>query len=160
MDVRFGLKIGHIEMEFEGAKDVFEAKIEPIVRELVEFGMVNLSVEFPGNQLDVNGDKPKTPAQAMTVKSVAAKLGVKDGSSLVSASVASLVVLRMKQTVTRQEIHDEMKQAIGYYKTTYGSNLSSYLDTLVKQEVLIEVSKDVYAMKESERQVMEQKLAG
>ncbi len=75
------------------------------------------------------------------------------------AAIASLAIIKNKETLTRQEINDEMKQAVGYYKNTYTGNLSSSLDTLAKEETIFEISKDTYAVKDTARATMEQKLA-
>lgn len=159
MNVRIGLKIGKIEMEFEGSNEVFEAKIEPIMKSLIEFGKDNLIVEPLHAPNGSDAVKPSKTTLTMTVKSIASKFGVDSGGALLYASIASLAVFKGKETMTRQEINDEMKLAVGYYKPTYTGNLSSYLETLVKQNKIIEVSKDTYAVKDSERQAMEQKLA-
>ncbi len=53
-----------------------------------------------------------------------------------------------------------MKLAVGYYKPTYSSgNLTGYLDALCKKGTIIETAKGTYAVKESVKIEMEQKLA-
>lgn len=158
MDLKFGLKIGHIEMQFEGSAEIFEAKFEPVLKELVEFGKGNFDLQEVSKTNGVSAPS-KNPVPSMTVKSVAAKLGANSGSDLLYAAIATLSVLKQKEKITRQEINDEMKAAVGYYKPSYSSNLSNYIETLLKQGTLIEVSKDVFAVKESARSEMELKLA-
>jgi hypothetical protein len=159
MDLRIALKIGKIEMEFEGSNEMFETKIDPIIKDLLTFGKESVDAAT----LEVAHEPPMVKSggvpQAMTIKSIAGKLNVDSGGELLYASVASLSVIRKKETITRKEINDEMKLAIGYYKVSYTNNLTSYLDTMIKQGSLIEVSKDNYAVKTSERQAMEKKLA-
>lgn len=158
MDLKFGLKIGHIEMQFEGSAETFEAKIEPVLKELVEFGKGNFD---PQEARKTNGAlaPSKAPIPLMTIKSVAAKLTADGGSDLVFAAIATLSISKQKDKFTRQEINEEMKGAVGYYKPSYTSNLSNYIETLIKQGTLIEISKDVFAVKESARSEMELKLA-
>jgi hypothetical protein len=95
----------------------------------------------------------------MTVKAIAAKLGGDSGGELLYAAVASLALIKKKETFTRQEILDEMRLAVGYYKPTYSANLTGYLDAASKKGVIIETAKDVYALKDSARVEMELKLA-
>jgi hypothetical protein len=158
MELKLGLKVGQIELQFEGAIQTFEAKFESIFTQLVELG----KEKFRSGEL--NSESPKTPPSdrsvpPMTVKAVAAKFGGGSGSELLNTAIASLAVIKGKETFSRQEINEEMKLATGYYKTSYSSNLSNYLETIAKQGTIIEVSKDVYALKESVRAEMELKLA-
>jgi hypothetical protein len=81
------------------------------------------------------------------------------GSELLHAAVASLAIVKKKETFARKEINEEIKQATGYYKATYTNNLTGYLDGLTKQGVIIEVSRDTYAVTEQARKEMEQRLA-
>jgi hypothetical protein len=55
----------------------------------------------------------------------------------------------------RKNILAEMQTASNYYKQTYCSNLSSSLSSLVKDNKLIERSKDNYALAASAKQSME-----
>ena len=52
-----------------------------------------------------------------------------------------------------------MKTAAAFYKVTYGSNLSSYIDTLIKNRSLLELGKDSFALSVGTRQSLEQRLA-
>jgi hypothetical protein len=164
-EVRIELKIGNIELEFEGSNQTFESRIEPILKDLIAFGKESFSISaFDENDGDHAAKSktvilPKTVIPQMTVKSVANKLGADSGGTLLYAAVASLAVVQKKETFSRQEMNDEMKLATGYYKTSYSSNLSNYIDTLSGQGTLIEVSKDTYAVQNSALAAMEQKLA-
>lgn len=159
MDVRIKLKVGKIEMEFEGSNSTFEQKIEPILTDLLAFAKSNFDAADLENAQPDGEVKPKGAIPTMTVKSVAGKLGANSGSDLLYAAIASLVVIKQKETFSRQEVNDEMKGAVGYYKTSYTSNLSNYIDTLCKQGTIIETAKDNYAVQDSARVAMEQKLA-
>ncbi len=165
MSLKVGFKIGDVQLDFEGPADTFAVSFEPILRDLIEYGKERGASP---SQSTLSGQKkdPVDPLArkssaipAMTVKSIAAKLNVDSGPSLVSAAMASLTIVGNQQTCTRQQIIDEMKEATGYFKPTYRGNLSSSLDGLVKKDVLIEVSKDTYALKETARVDLEQRLA-
>jgi hypothetical protein len=158
MEIKFSLKIGKAEIEFEGSNETFENHIEPILEKIFASGASSVSEEVNGGDL-VGGAKPKANIMPMTAKAIAAKLNAGSGGDLLYAAIASLAVIKQKETFSRQEINDEMKAAVGFYKPSYTSNLSNYIDTLSKQGIVIETSKDSFALKESERSVMEQKLA-
>src|ERR1700674_515394 len=159
MDLGLSVRIGNIQVEFEGSNEIFLKNIEPVAKDLIAFGKQKFSMTSP------NADSSSVPVKStgqvpsMTVKSIAAKLGGNSGSELLYAAIASLSAVKKKETFTRQEANDEMKLAVGYYKPSYTSNLSNYLDTLAKQGTIIETSKDIFAVKDSERTTMEQRLA-
>ena len=52
-----------------------------------------------------------------------------------------------------------MKLAVGHYKPSYSANLSNYLDSLSKKDVIIETAKDTYAVKSAALAELEQRLA-
>jgi hypothetical protein len=157
MNMKVGLKIGSIELDFEGPSETFETKFESVFNDLLEFGKANFGVA----PMDKSSVAPKgsAVAPAMTVKAIAAKLGGESGGELLYAAVAGLAVIKQKETFSRQEILDEMRLAIGYYKPTYSGNLTAYLEAASKKGLIIETAKDVYAVKDATRTEMEQRLA-
>lgn len=161
-DVKFSLVLGANALEFEGASHIFDQKVSPIIERLLdraEHEPVLLATKSSSNP-DAVSSKPSGGAvPLMTTKSVATKLNANGGTALLYAVIASLSIVKAKDTFNRQDITSEMKSATGFYKPSYSSNLSNYLDTLLKQGVIIEVAKDTFALKESERPTMEQKLA-
>jgi hypothetical protein len=159
MDLKIGLKIGSIELDFEGSVEMFETKFEAVFNDLLEFGKAKFDatpIEQPS--IKRSQDLP-TAVSAMTVKAIATKVGADSGGGLLYAAAASLAVIKKKETFSRQEILDEMKLAIGYYKQTYSGNLTGYLEALSKKGIIIETSKDVYVVKEAALTEMERKLA-
>jgi hypothetical protein len=156
MDVKFALRLGANVVEFEGASDLFDQKISPIIERLLD-GTYHTS--SPPANPEVASAKVNANVPPMTTKSIATKLGASGGTTLLYAAVASLAIVKGKDTFNRQDLIAEMKSAVGFYRPTYLSNLSSYIETLLKQGVIIEVAKDTFALKESERVSMEQKLA-
>lgn len=157
MNMKVGLKIGGIELDFEGPSETFETKFESVFNDLLEFGKARFDDASTAKPAAAN--KNPGAVQQMTAKAIAAKLGGDSGGELLYAAVASLAVIKKKETFTRQEILDEMKLAVGYYKPTYSGNLTSYLEAASKKGVIIETAKDVYALKDGARVEMEQKLA-
>ena len=160
LELNFELKVGNVEIRFGGSEKMFDSKIEPIVKDLIQFGKTS-TAEIRVNEVErsVASAGGKSSLPTMTVKSVAAKFGAASGSELLYAAVASLATLKKKETFTRQELNDEMKQATGFYKTSYSSNLSNYIDTLCKEGTIIETSKDTYAAQAAALANMEQRLA-
>ena len=97
--------------------------------------------------------------QAMSTNTIASVLGAKSGPELVLAAVAHLQLVKGQDRAQRSDILSEMKSATTYYKSTYSSNLSSYLDSLLKAKRLNLIGEKVYALPSSERTKLESALA-
>lgn len=162
MDVRFCLKLGPTSIEFEGSNEVFADRISPLIDRLLDGAAEAASPglqELRGADTEARTTSGTIIIPQMTAKTVAMKLGADSGSSLLYAAVASLAVVKSRDTFSRSDLNNEMRAAIGFYKPSYSSNLSNYIDTLLKQGVIIEVSKDTFALREAERAAMKQKLS-
>jgi len=163
MTMKLEIKVGVVELSFEGAVETFENKVEAVLLDLLElarskWGAVAHSSDL--SLIDPLPAKPAGPLSSMTAKSIATKLGVDSCSELAVAAFVSLVVFGRKDTVTRQQLTDEMKSATGFYKASYrGGNLTRSLDGLIKKDTIVEVATDTYSLKESARVELEGKLA-
>jgi hypothetical protein len=154
MPAKVSLTKGPLSISFEGEEPFFIEHIRPLFLTVLEGGRADEAI--------AEGDRGQAGTRRqttrMTTKSVASKLGADSGTSLAYAAAAALSIMQGKEQFSRQNLHDEMKTATGFYKQTYGSNLSNYIDTLTKQGTLIEVSKDTFTVKSSEADVMRSKL--
>ncbi len=156
MTIKLSTTIGDVSFDFEGTKDEYKDLVQPLVERALE-----RNSSAPRNQpvaVSTAGVHP-APRQGVTVRTISARLRANGGSELLLAAAASLALVKGATQFTRQELHDEMKEAAGFYKTSYGSNLSNYIDTLMKKGSLLEMGKETYALSDSARQELEQKLA-
>jgi hypothetical protein len=94
----------------------------------------------------------------MTITSISAKLKVESGSDLLLAACVSLT-RSGRQSFSRKDLTQEMRQASGYFKESYVSNLTKSFQTLVGSGKLLEVSKEVYALSANALQEAEVRLA-
>ncbi len=97
--MKIGLKIGNVEFNFEGSKEVFEAKFESLFKEIAETGKEKISAIPVALAHEGAPQKSASAIPTMTIKSIAAKLGVDSGSELVYAAIASLVVIKQKEVL-------------------------------------------------------------
>ena len=95
----------------------------------------------------------------VSTNTIASQINASTGSDLVMAAMAHLTLVQGKDVAARREILDEMKSARTFYKETFSSNLSSYLDNLAKAKRLNLVARDTYALPNSERQNFDRMLA-
>ncbi len=91
----------------------------------------------------------------VSTNTIASLTNASTGSDLLMAAMAHLTLIQGKDVSARREILEEMKAARTFYKETFSSNLSSYLDNLAKAKRLNLVARDTYALPNSERQNFE-----
>ena len=93
-----------------------------------------------------------------TIDKVAAKLDCKTGPDLIVATAAFLTFgAEVAPRFNRKRLLDEMKTS-SYYKKSYASNMSTYLQRLVKKQELYEVAKGVYQLPPGRRDELKTKL--
>jgi hypothetical protein len=96
---------------------------------------------------------------SMTPKAVATILNANSGTDLVQSAAAYLAIIKQSETFTRAQLLDTMKAAIGFYKPTYRNNLTAYIDTLCKNNVLIEISPSTFTLKSGPATALHQRLS-
>ena len=94
-----------------------------------------------------------------STNTIATILGAKSGPDLIIAASACFTLVQGKDRFTRKELLGEMQTAASFYKTTYNSNFSKYLETLTKADRLRLVADNTYAVSAKEKQALEAKLA-
>jgi len=150
------IKMGSIEVEYEGSEEFIKQELPDLLTAVSKLyqsapsDLPNKSTQlFAGNS---------TPGSAMSVTTIAAKLGVKSGPELLVAAAARLT-RGGAIALTRQALLDEMKLATGFYKASYRSNMSNQLLSLVKEGKLQETATDTYTLSIGTKSELETKLA-
>ncbi|KUO56903.1 MAG: hypothetical protein APF80_11235 [Alphaproteobacteria bacterium BRH_c36] len=86
-------------------------------------------------------------------------LGAKSGRDLMIAGTAFLTLVKGTDRFSRNDLHDAMKEATGFYKKSDANNFSKTLQSLVKSGVLRESHDGNYALTPSWRQDLETRFA-
>lgn len=154
------LKIGPVEVEYEGEETFFKEELPKIISEISSLikatgiEKYSESVSKKEGQLFSNGTE-NSPLG--TTSTIAAKLKVSSGSEL--ALAAALRLMQNSTSFSRDQLISEMRSATTYFKNSYISNLSKSIDTLIKGQKLMEISKNVYAVSAATLEDMRNKLA-
>ena len=160
MDSRIRLKMGDIEIEYEGSEDFVKSELLSLVSQVAslyrESGLGAASMEA-----SATGERDSTaePRISLTTGAIASKLGVKTGSDLAIAAAAHLTLVKGVSPFTRDQLRDEMKTAKSHYRKSYSGNLSRYLETLLRADVLVESAEDTYALTAHKKRDLEGTLA-
>jgi len=154
MSTKIRIKIGSVEVDFEGSEEFLKSDLMKLVTSVSELSKESGMVAPP----DEPGLLDQKEGETDTI---ASKLACKTGPDLVLAASAHLAFTDGKKSYTRKEIHEEMKTATGHYKDSFsGGNLTRYFKGLVKKGKLNELTaKDTYALNQKTIKELRQKLA-
>ncbi len=135
------LKIGHLDVEAVGPVSYIKDDLSEVISKLVRLYVEDEAVKqilsksttptpkaFAGTGLDGLAEE--------TVTSIANKLSCNSGSDLIVAASAYLTLVVGKAIFSRKELLQNMQAGGAYYKDSYRDNLSSYLQRLIKDDVL------------------------
>lgn len=167
MSSKIKIKIGQIEIEYEGSEEFLKEELPSLLGAVTELyketGAKLEPVQAPPDTVNPNAQNGAAKAAASgdygTTNSISAKLGAKTGTELALAAAARLVLGMGQEQFTRKQLLQEMQNGTQYYKSSYGSNLSRTIKTLVGEHKFIERSKDTYALKADVVASLEARLA-
>lgn len=153
---RIRIALGNIEIEYEGEQNFIEGQLTELITDMVALAS-RLPSQSAASDFDIVTSTPT--AQVYSTNTIAQMISAKTGSDLALAAIARICLVDMQSQASRSDILDEMREATTYFKDTYASNLSSYLDTLVKSKRVNLVARGSYALAAAERGRLEQALA-
>lgn len=142
MESKVHVRLGDIEVDCEGSEEFLRQEFPKILEAVTKLREISPGSGDPPPP----HDDPSATKKKFTTATAAASFGCSSGSDLVTAAAAKLTVCDGLEEFSRDDLHTEMKKATGYYKSTYTSNLSGYLNSLVKSQKLLEVSTGKYAV--------------
>ena len=159
---KIALKIGHLEVEYEGSESFLKEDIFRLMEKVIGFHAEHstaLSAALPQATTEDEDATVGQPEINMSTSTIATSLNAKSGPELAIAAAAYLTLVQNKGKFSRDEIHENMKNATSYYKRSMSNNLTSLLQRLVKNGRLNEISDGHYALSAPERKKMEKNLA-
>jgi hypothetical protein len=142
MTSKLRIKLGNLEVDYEGTDEFIKDQFPSLLKTLKELGTLNVAPPPPSPE-----DAPQNvPVGDHPTNTIALKLGCSTGSDLVRAAAVRLGIIKKAATFSRKSLLAEMKTATSYYKDTYRSNLDSYLKTLVDNGTLLLQGESTYAL--------------
>jgi hypothetical protein len=155
------VKLGRIELEFEGSEDFIKQELMTVLAQVKTLGAAMDSLQ--DDEDDGNGDgDTKSKAKAdptLTTSTIAATLQVSSGPELVIAALARLCIVSGAAKASRKEIIVEMKTATAYFNDNYVGNLTSSLKGLITSKRINDLGSGNYTLSATERTALEPKIA-
>jgi len=159
MEGKIHIRLENLEVDYEGSEEFIRQELPKILDRIVKFREVANSSPAMGSGAQVPKDGKTSLPKSVTTKTIAAKLQCKTGTELIIAAAAKISIADRTDRFSRNDLTRELKSAAGYFKTSYASNLTNYLSTLVKEQKLHEISTDTYSLPEIVKAELEKKLA-
>jgi hypothetical protein len=157
------IRIGEVEIDYEGTEEFLKQELPQLLKTAMELHKASGATPSSGGNTkkeELAAGRASGAVLSLTTASIAAKLGSKSGSDLLTAAAAHLALVKKKEPFTRQQLLDEMQSATSYYKTSYSANLSKYMKTAIQKDgPLSETATNAYALKAATRADLEKKLA-
>jgi hypothetical protein len=152
MSSKIRIKMGDIEIEYEGSEEFLRAELPELLSAVSELYHKTSSDEpAPEGKGSEGGDDHNGAPHVGTTATIAARLQCESGPDLALAAAGRIVLGLKREAFTRQELHAEMKSARSFYSKNMGSNLSSILNGLVKAGKFNEVSSGNYTLAQADR---------
>lgn len=166
MDHKIKIKLGNLEVEYEGTESYLKNELPLLIDKLCEIKLPAIPLLTTDTTTENNETTPAPQENGngkispMGANSIAAKMGGKTGTDVASVAIAHLSLIQGLETFNRNQILTEMKKATNYYKESYSKNLSNIIKTLVTSHKIIERSNGVYAISAGELNRIKSILSG
>lgn len=159
MTSKLRIRIGEVEIEYEGSDEFLKEELPELLKTAMELRKTAVTTGNGEQKGATAGGGGGSGTRLGTTKAVAAALKVNSGQDLLLAAAYKLTVGDKKETFTRTELLTEMKQGGSYYKTTYRSNLSNYIESAMNAGDLNETASNTYGLKAPAVERLEKLLA-
>ncbi len=144
MPTKLRLKMGSIELEYEGEERFLKEELPNLLGSVKELG----DLMAVGNEVSSTNGKSIADStnNRLSTSVIASKLNCKQGADLIEAAAFYLIGVLKKETFTRDELIREMRSAKAFFKKSYVNNLSNYLKQLIAGQRLNEVGTDIFSV--------------
>ncbi|MFO0972125.1 MAG: hypothetical protein U1A27_01625 [Phycisphaerae bacterium] len=159
MASKIRIKLGAIEVEYEGEHDFLERDLLALVKDLMEIAPLAPPSRDHKAGNNQTGQGGHGGGGTGTVSTFAAKLKVASGPDLILAALLHSAKVDGKASLKRKDLLTAMQSAKSHYKASYSNNLSSSLKNLVKSNDINDVAADEYALSTAKMTELETQVA-
>lgn len=160
MTVRFRLKVGGAEAEFEGDPSFLKTEFANLVDEIAKTfeGLPKGILE--GGALESAATASRSDELGHSTNTIASAMDAKTGPDLALAAAAHLTLVRAQDRFSRKELLAEMQGAATFYNQNYSGNLSKILTNLTRGKRLNLVGTNMFALPKAVREEYVETLKG
>lgn len=162
------IKIGTMELEYEGDSAFLEGGIETLLETMGELARKVPPQEIEREPAVITSIAPKPETElpptssnvSFTTSTLAAYTDAKTGPDLALCAMATLQLSKGETACTSAMILAEMKTATGYWKSTMSGNNAASLKGMARSKKINEVANGKYALSSGELKRFEAAVAG
>lgn len=150
MTGRINFKAGDFEVSYEGSENFISEHFLKLVGELSVAGEKYIKPLSSSNSHKLGHKATDVSLRGgFSVSEIAGLISSQTGTDLALAAAYKLSS-DGKQSFARQDILNEMQTASAYYKSSFGSNLTKSLRTLILSKQLNEIGNNTYSLTAAE----------
>jgi hypothetical protein len=163
MPVKIRIKLGDVEIDFEGEEAYFKEEVPIFLSDLSKLLKDTIPAkisETPKTMTTTFQAKAHTPSidEIKTTSTIAQKIKVKSGLDLILAAAIKFTLNDGKETFNRDEILKEMQTATAFYKSSFNNNATKYLKNLVRSGKLRQNATHIFALSPETKIELREKL--
>jgi hypothetical protein len=148
MICKINIKIGQVEVNYEGEEAFFREEFPKMLSEISD---LSKKIDVPVIPPICDPIIPPNPINTgkkldLSVETIAARIKQKTGPELILAAAAYLKFVEKIDSFSRDQLWEKMKTATSLNKESYGKNLSVHIKGLVSSQQLIRNSSGNYAL--------------
>ena len=146
MGIRLRVRIGDVELEYEGEEAFLDDKL-PSLLEALRGALPKRSAmeEVPASAAPEMSTAAGAAA-AMTTRQLARRLEARTGPEVAKCAAAHLGLFAGRPVFSRRDLLREMQSATGHYKASMSGNLTKIIAGLVGEGFLVETAAEQYAL--------------
>ncbi len=158
-DARIRIKLGQIEIEYEGDAKFLKADLLETVKQVLDLQKTHPAAAAASAPPAAQVGGASGGEINYSTDTIATMLGANSGPEVVIAAAAHLHFVKGNTTFTSKEISTEVRTATSHFKKSFLSNLRTILKSLTKRQRLRLGSAGTYSLSGSETQKLKAKLA-
>lgn len=151
---RVKVQMGTVEVEYEGPTSFLTADLIAFVQQVARIHSEH-GRETEAKQGGVEATDRKqiggTPRVDLSITTIASRLSSKTGPDLLIAAAAFLTLCQGRDSFSRDDLRETMKEAHGYFKTSMVRNLTKYLQGLLKKDRIRQTADGKYGLSIAEK---------
>ena len=149
MACKIGIKIGNVEINYEGEESFFRDELPKMISSITVL-MKDKDLCLPKPEATTSSPEKNTPGNGrkvdLSVANIAKKIGQKNGPDLVLAAAGYLTFVEGIESFTRGQLWAKMKTAPSLNHASFNNNLTKYINGLVDSGLFIQNAAGKYAL--------------
>lgn len=142
---RVRVSAGNVALEYEGDEEFSRSDALKFFQEFLEAAKAT-DVQVAATQNPAGSNHVSDNRKDLSVSTIAVRIGVKSGLDLILAASLYLELTLGRTSYDRKEILEAMRQAGGFYRQTYNNNLTSYLNSIERDQKLVKQASNKYCL--------------